>query len=310
MSTLAKIVTTTKQAIFRGKYLETRGSVNSLIRDYSGKSILRNPTKYLEEIKAVYNQEKEITKLATVTDLSNAADLCRLDFHVKVHAITGVVAWGTSNTFSIPYWDRQALSAGLLYQFPRTTQQLLARNNAESINALRGCLTMLASLCEQSLALREGVQNFITAGYQTRRDISEHTREHHSAWNTIYENARQVVVAKLKHVLFLIDKLDSRNLREFLLVEIQTLANRLQINESELNIKLGVDAGLSSVSYRPEYEIHPFKQLWHYQSQAMVLVDKVCPAWSFDEIKNSILRDKNKPSYLIEPESIKLEWKF
>ncbi|MEK7607899.1 MAG: hypothetical protein AAB484_03205 [Patescibacteria group bacterium] len=276
--------------------------------------VLRSKDQFLSSIHAVYEKEKQQNPIIGkgTMNLEKLDDLERMYFHIKVHAITGLLEFGTSNTYSIPYWDIQALWFGFKHHFSNAeARRRLEKNHFESIQAILRYLIIAGDLLSISRKNLNNLSAFMSFGKITRSDLTKETFQVKSDWESIYKRLKDVVNAKYKHLVFLIDQIYSSKLRSRLILKTDELSANLDIDVNSLTIDIGFDCGLTRDSYRPPYYIPVFTQLSHLHSEIYVVEKNICPLFTHGQIMKSINRPVNSKSRLIDPSSdILLPWIF
>lgn len=267
---------------------------------------------YLTSVKQAYAREKAGKSLGRPMDLTRVDDLRRMYSHIKVHAITGLIEWATSDTFSIPYWDIQALAIGLTHVLePAQAAEVLERNHVESINALSGYLAVAGPLVRTAREFAGNAHAFSRLGKVTRRDLAAEADLVTADWNRVSHRFEKVIRAKYKHLLFLLDQVREAAARRALAARLNDLRSHAEIDLDSLSLNIGIDGGLTTDGYRPAYEIFMYAQLRHLATKTYSVPAETCPTFSCSELFMSITRTGDSPSRLIDPAgAIRLPWKF
>ncbi len=298
--------------IFRGKYVEDRVSLTRLFFDFPIGEILNRPHLFYSSVKNVYLLEKRLNPIddaPRLMDLSILKNVSAADFHLKVHAITGLPELCTSNTESIPYWDRQSVEFALKHHFDDDEAGFyMQESDIESVNGLRVFLNFIVPKYVQSRDnlkfLLKRKKNF------TRTDISSIIKEQYNAWSVICSNYERVFVAKLKHLIFCADKLECWDIRSQILKEVDVLVENIGLNKDKLTIDLGIDGGVTTDTYRPAYQIQMLPQLKHLGKEEISVSSDISVRWSFEQQRKSLGRLSGEQSLLKEPKEYILDWKF
>lgn len=234
-------------------------------------------------------------------DLLDPDHVSGLHHHVLVHSITGLPRWGTSDTPNIPYWDREAAIVGTLLQHPGEADELIAMQDALSINSLRTFSEFLVGRLTELHADDVTLSTVRNKGQQTHLDISEQQRIEHESVQTEKDIFSKLTAAKLKHLLWLTDQQPNEGVRRHLLPELVGLISRAEaagIASESLAVDMGVDTGISEDTYRPAYKIPAFVQLRHLGTDTYALPQENCHQLSVDELLLSIDRvGSAKPYY-------------
>lgn len=294
-----------KNHIFDQELFPNSSASHTAVLNYPLQEVVSHPVMFFEAVNDMYTREKEKvkpnTQLQAGIDLSKPNHLRRMDRHTKVHVVTGIAEWGGSNTENIPYWDRQSLFAGFDYLFPQYSELLKLQFDVENINALRAVIGMIVPRLSESNWYVNILEGKLNTGTVTRSMIDDHLTSKLEAWRVIRDDYHYVLIAKLKHILYLTDKLPLRNTREFLLEEIEGVIQRSRIDPNNLMINMGIDGGLSEDTYRPPYYIVGVRQLSHLGRDTVQIPHNVCPDWSYEQIVSSIQRDNFSETQLFEP---------
>ncbi len=299
--------------IFTGKDGGDDVPLRRLFFEYPLTEIKENTEAFFDSVKSIYQQEKFQNPINSgkMMDLGNHDDLMRMRRHLRVHAITGLPELGTSTTESIPYWDRQGFVAGLRYAYGDDWEYYQQRIDLESINALRSMLSIYipkycyAKMCMDNLhELRYKDERF------TRGDISHSISKQFDAWKEITENYKRVLIGKIKHLVFCLDKMIDRDIRMFGLQELDAFVVAAGFEVEELTINLGVDGGVIKSTYRPVYQIHMHTQLRHLGVDVVSVPDSVNVEWGLPFWKRRLSRLACQDSFLEEPSEFILDWRF
>lgn len=281
-----------------------------LISDLQVRGILERTRLFWASIQRVYVNEKR--SFGSVVDFATASDIERMCFHINVHAITGLVEWGTSSTFSIPYWDIQGVGMGLKRLMREQEAMLLLQDTYHaSTAALIRYLVILGHLTDTFKAFRQNIEAFASLGKVTRSNIRPELGEAHRNWSRLSDRFGIVTQAKFKHLLFLADQIQSESIRRKLSFTIKQLAEIAQIPTGSMTINVGIDGGLIAESYRPAYELFMIKQLRHLGVRSYSASSDQCPTFTWQQILDSIDRKGDSGSELIDPlRDILLPWNF
>ena len=285
---------------------------DGVIEGFSAQEVLLHKDRFLRSVQLTYEQEKQQSPLTREMNLADADDLERAYFHTKVHAITGLLEWGTSSTYSIPYWDIQALAFGLRHVHgPAVARERLEHNYQESVRALLGYITIAGDLYVTARSSLRNLDAFSSLGKVTRSDLTDNLNQAREEWEHISTRLHDVLFAKCKHALFLMDQIHTESARHHALASLEQLLPRLGIDTKDLIIDIGIDSGLMADSYRPPYEISVYRQL-HYLGQSTYDVPRdVCPIFTYQQLQISIGRLGSTKSELVDPATdIPLPWRF
>lgn len=281
---------------------------------YPLEDVVSHPLDFFTQVQQMYSREKKRAisgqQLPAGMDLASVVDLKRMDSHTKVHVVTGIVEWGGSTTESIPYWDRQALFEGFRHVYPNSYEGLALQSDIETINGLRSVIGIIAPRYLESSSAIGVIRSKIDRGNVTRSSIVETLEKKRRAWDEINRDYHRVLVGKIKHLVYIADKLPDQDARGFVLNEVCSAWQSTGIDNFELTINLGIDGGLSEATYRPPYYIVGIKQLEHLGLETVAIPQEVCPDWSLEQWTASLMRPNNTPSLLIEPNEYKLDWRF
>jgi hypothetical protein len=282
-----------------------------IVSSFHGEDILREKDRFLNSIRMTYELEKKQSPLTREIDLEKAEDIERAYFHTKVHAITGLLEWGTSNTYSIPYWDIQALSFALINSVGGEQAEVrLQRNYIESIRALLGYLAVAGDLYRTAKSSVQNLATFTSLGQVTRTDLSAEILLISDEWFEISERLHIIILAKYKHVLFLTDQITSKTLRSEIFSLIRKSFLHLHIDPALIVIDIGIDCGLIAESHRPPYVISVYRQLDYLNKHTYDVSRIDCPIFTYNELIKSICRLDTSKSVLIDPVvDILLPWR-
>lgn len=306
--------TSLENHIFEREQLPTPEMSHLAIIDYPLLEVVSNPAAFFEAVDQMYAREKRKvkpnTQLQAGIDLSKSSHLRRMDWHTKVHVVTGIAEWGGSNTENIPYWDRQSLFAGFDHVFPQEAEQLKLQFDVENINGLRAVIGMIAPRLSEANRYVDILENKLSLGMITRSNIDDHLEGKLEAWQVIRDDYQYVITAKVRHLLYLSDKLPLRATREFILNEAEEIILTSGISTTHLTINMGIDGGLSEETYRPPYYIVGVRQLAHLGTETVQIPHEVCPDWTYETITDSLMRDDFADTYLYEPPEFFLQRVF
>ncbi len=310
-----EFTTPVENEIFSNSHITELGyNPREIILNYPLHNVASNPLLFFEQVQQMYAREKRRAlagqPLPASMDLANPKHLKRMDSHTKVHVVTGLVEWGGSTTESIPYWDRQALSEGFSYVYPETAEILSLQADLETINGLRSVIGIIRPRYQESESAVSVLRDKIERGNVTRSDITNSLNIKLNAWETINNDYKRVLVAKIKHLVFIADKLADQATRTILLEEVTDTWQTVGLNPKELTINLGIDGGLSEATYRPPFYIVGIKQLEHLGQETISIPQDICPDWTLDMWVASLMREDGKYSLLQEPFEYKLDWRF
>ncbi len=263
---------------------------------------------YLKE-KAGSSQGEAVDKVPGI-DLHNAEHLAGLQHHVLTHTVTGLSRFGTSNTTAIPYWDREAAIVGMVIQNPAGAKETIRLQDALSINSLR---TFAELSVDRTAELYESHMNLTVAhsrGQQTRRDISEAQQQEHTSVMAEWGLFSEVAVAKLKHLLWLVDQQPDETLRHHMLPELAILTDRLLRSgiDEDLILDMGVDTGISEDTKRPAYDISAFAQLSHLGQTTYSLPQQVCHRIDYRAMLSNIARSGSDVPFYEDDSRYHLPW--
>jgi hypothetical protein len=282
----------------------------SIFFSYPLYKIKLNPLEYLSSVKEMYLAEKKQNPIGEKNmDLTDDDDLEIMGFHVLVHSVTGLLEFGTSNTYSIPYWDIQAYFKGLDFRMKngKCEQQILL---TYALNGVRGYLQILSQLQRYNILFKDNIVDFNKHGQVTHLNLSSLSKDSELQWTEISEKIRTVTIAKIKHALFLLDLNDNQIIRQACLNELFIAIKQFSIPESDLEIDLCIDAGLSKNSYRPSYKIFMYKQLNHLKTNDYQIEYTTNHIFSFADLVTSISRENMDSPIMRNPSSdISLPWK-
>lgn len=300
--------------IFRGRNESRETSLTRLFFEFPLGEIANKPDIFLESVSNVYFQEKHMNPIddnPRLMDLSIMKNVAAADFHLKVHAITGLPEFGTSNTESIPYWDRQSVEFAFKHHFGEKHSLYMQESDVESVNALRIFLVILVPKYIYARRSKENLEMLINRKRNfTRTDISPLIERQLKAWTEIYSNYHRVLVAKIKHLVFCADKLDNWDIRMAILDEVERHISLSGLDSTELTIDLGVDGGVTQDTYRPAYQIKMLPQLKHLGVDEVSIPKDRVIVWPFKLQMQSLQRIAGTPSLLEEPKEYILDWRF
>jgi len=302
--------------IFRGVHEGDRVAIENLYFDFPLEQIKKQPELFFNAAKNIYAQEKLLNPITgdapkREIDMSRIEDLSFFESHLKVHAVTGLPELGTSDTKSIPYWDRQGVMAGFDNRFGGEQACFFQEeSDIESVNIIRAFLVLYVPKYNYARLAVSNLESQMMRGQVTLRDIGELFETQRNNWTTIRDTYRQILVAKAKHLLYCLDKIRDRQIRVHCFGEVLNHLKDTDIKEEELGINLGVDGGVTADSYRPGYYIKFITQLKHYAMEEIALpADQNC-VWTFKEIAASVQRPTGADTSLKEPPSYILDWRF
>ncbi len=301
--------------IFRGVHENERVVVERLYFDFPLEQIKNHPELFYDAAKNIYLQEKLLNPIngdnPREIDMSKIEDLSLFESHLKVHAITGLPELGTSDTVSIPYWDRQGVMSGLTAQFdPDQAQFFQEESDVESINIIRAFLALYIPKYNYARLAVSNLDAQISRGQVTIRDIGPLFEAQRNVWSSTRDTYRHVIIAKVKHLFYCLDKIRDQKIRTHCLEEVLTELKDTDIENKELEINLGIDGGVTANSYRPGYHITLLKQLNHYDKEDIILSADESFNWTFEEVLSSLERPTDAKSSLQEPPSYLLDWRF
>ena len=235
-------------------------------------------------------------------DLTDRAALEGMRHHVLVHSGAGLMRWGTSDTYSIPYWDREAYQHAARLQYGAEDAKHETKiADALNINVLR---TFVAFLSDRTWELSEdvaAVAGALDRGQETRVSIADRQQAELGVVTREHQTFRNVYAAKLKHLLWLTDQQHDPALRHGLMRELVIAVDAAQaigVSEDELTVDMGIDTGISEDTYRPAYVISGFRQLGHVGSETFSLPQQYCHRVNPTMMIESISRPTHgKPFY-------------
>lgn len=277
------------------------------------REIALRPESFIEVVDQIYRTEKEkyrVGRVSRVFDITSYDMIERLDFHIKVHSITGIAHWGTSTTESIPYWDRQTLHASIQKNNNDKYEAEIEAKDIGNINCLRAYLQVLIPKYNEARSAVSNLELKLKTKQQTHRDLSSEFQLRYNAWRCILEDYHRVIKAKFKHIIYLTDKLNQLESRRFLYKEIIDGMKKANLHVEDVSINMGIDGGLSEDTYRPAYVIKGFAQLAYLNQNTFSIPQRICPTWDFNICSKSILRNTGEPSLLVEPPEYNLPWNF
>jgi hypothetical protein len=241
--------------------------------------------------RALYSQEKAWPTGQGI-DLNDQSHVIHMRDHVLVHAATGLLRWGTSNTKNIPYWDREAYVVGMLNLDPDTAGENVAVLDALSINFLRAFTRYAFAKTDEYGQDVETLNETISMGQLTRSNIAVEQKEELDDVQRQQDVFKNLSAAKLKHLLWLTDQQVDPAVRHSLLPELKDLVGRayeLGIGADLLTVDMGVDTGMSEDTYRPAYVISGFRQLSHL-GDTYAIPQADCHMLGVDNLLESIAR--------------------
>lgn len=297
------------------KYMDT------LVKPYFPTiEVLQYQDEFISAIKNVYKQEKiqsplsnhKKTSIDKKKGLKAISNVENMYFHVRIHAVTGLLEWGTSTTYSIPYWDIQALWFGLVNTVSiKEARAALERNHIESVQALLAYMYTISNTYKLAKKFLDNMNNFIRLGNVTRSNLTPDYIQAKNNWEGISNRLEEVIKAKYKHLLFTVDQIHSEKLRKKLITIVHDIDSRIDFQIKSFSLDLGVDAGLTKDTYRPLYQIVGFAQLAYVGVPTYSVDKKECPVFTHSQLMKSISRKGNSGSNLIDPSrDILLPWKF
>lgn len=284
-----------------------------LLLDYPLREVVQYAGAFVDSVAAMYAKEKRETSGPAADgriDLRTRRDLHRMDFHVKVHAVTGLPHWGTSTTTSIPYWDRQAVIQALKHQFPRTYPHRTETADAETVNLLRAMIGILAPEYRNASAAVQRLMAKVAGPQETHRNLHTEFHERLHRWQAQATEFRTVLIAKAKHLIFALDKTNHQGARTLVAEELEYAFSFAGVSLNSLTIDLGLDGGLTAASQRPPYVISNFVQLRHLHRQTVAIPSGTRLKWTARVWKRSLERPSGCRSYLQEPTCLELPWRF
>lgn len=245
-------------------------------------------------------------------DLDDPDDVAGLRHHVIVHAATGMLRAGVSDAATIPMWDRQAFIRGVEKQCSHDMKaELVAPNDARSINVLRGYVNFLITRIQEVALSLEYLDSALNNGQVTRVDRTVPQLETLAKVTEDYDEFSYLLVAKIKHLLWLVDMQEDPETRGLLLPELECYINSAEqagVKRSRLSIDFGVDTGASEGTFRPPYNITAFDQLKHTGLDEYAVPDIVCDVVPVDELLRSIRRSGNCEPTSHNAEKYSLPW--
>jgi hypothetical protein len=249
-------------------------SALEVLDGYSPEAVATSPD-YLNNLSAAYEDEKAGEESSTekeqcrdpVLDLRNPEHLEGMTSHTLAHSVVGLLDAGVSNTDCIPYWDRDAVFAGLSYQNPDTARQRLEVVDVLSMNALRSYCCFLGVKAGEHKNRMELLDQAMGRGQRTKMDMYDfQTVRREFNWREFNMHAA-LYAAKLKHLLWLVDQQPDPVLRNHMKPEVCNYVgyatSKLSLWDRELTVDMGVDTGISEYTTRPAYDISMFVQLQH-----------------------------------------------
>ena len=235
-------------------------------------------------------------------DLRDKAAVWGMSHHVLVHSGAGLMRWGTSDTFSIPYWDREAFQqAARLQEDPEWAERHIEISDALNINMLRTFTVFLGDRTRELTEDMTALEAALDRGQETRVSITNKQKTEFTVVAHEPQVFRDVYVAKLKHLLWLVDQQANPKIRHSLMEELACAIDTaldIGIEEGDLTVDMGIDTGISQDTYRPAYVISGFKQLNHLKSPTHSLPQQDCHRIELRTMLDSISRPAvSKPCY-------------
>jgi hypothetical protein len=270
-------------------------------------------------------------------DITTRDGLMRLGAHVKTHALVGEKRHGVSDTLSIPEWDWQGLETGLknrilsLEDFDRIVIDTVNYLRAHLYTGLNQDVMTNERMVDES-ARRE---DMLLRGVQTLKDIkgtlmSELQESLDRLKNTTEEPQKlevdkEIYVQKMRHLLWVANKLNDQKSRVFVLNDIKTLMPKLNITEEDLTLNMATHAGMADTEFRTVYHTSGIKQLAYLEKpdysagdkRAIMLNDKPtysidsehCATYTFQQMADSLSRPTGAPSLLAMTPQMDIGWK-
>lgn len=289
--------------------------LESLFFNFPLEEILTKPQEFYESVSSIYEEEKRLNPIGgentRFINLVNLEDLAFADFHLKVHAITGLPELGTSNTKNIPYWDRQSVEFGFRHHFESEGQYYMEESDIEVVNILRVFIRILEEKLLYASLAKRNIENLMArAASFTRKNIDSVLEEQFQTWKQVANTYETVLIAKIKHLVFCADRISSQSIRKQVLKEVEEILKKLDIPTDVLTINLGVDGGVTEDTDRPAYQIEMLAQLQHLGADTVSLPKECVVLWPFEIQRESLLRGSQEPSSLEEPKEYILHWDF
>lgn len=282
---------------------------------YADSSTLRHQALHVYELEKNGHFWKNLEKFDNIppVDLTQHAALLGMQHHVFTHSGAGMVRWGTSNTSSIPYWDREAYIQAVNYRYDNDdADEVVAHYDALNINFLRSFIEFLLQRTNEYARDCITLDEALNKGQRTREDISHIQAEELHAVQHEYAIFSGLSKAKIKHLMWLVDQQSDPALRHLLLPELTHIAERSEdigIHESDLSVDMGIDTGISEDTHRPAYVISAFRQLSHVKESTYSLNQDQCHVIGLQDMLRSIERqDNSQPFY--EDGRYQLPWNF
>ncbi|HUS25954.1 MAG TPA: hypothetical protein VMY99_01225 [Nevskiaceae bacterium] len=256
-----------------------------------------------------HQEEKQAGPGIDLTLLSHVSGMAR---HTVLHAITGKVEWGTSDTHCIPLWDRHAAIEGLQHVRPETATAETEIMDALSLNALRSMCQQIGRQAAQQTLETDLLTAAIPKGQRSKANYSQEQTDTLARLGIERRRNMGLYIAKLKHLAWLTDQ-QRQPIRNYLYPELTELvqqADGLGIDPELLTIHMGADTGASAATDRPPYFISSFAQLRHLGTSTYTLPDSACHILPMNEVLASMDRPDDSPPWYTQDARYNLPLRF
>ncbi len=248
-------------------------------------------------------------------DVSNLIDLKRLGYHMQIHALVGDTADGVSDSRSIPYQDWKLFEQAI--ENNENNNKGLTKEDfytivAETINLLRSSIYAQET---KYFTLEQECHNrkqMVDRGVHTIKDLENTLPTQYNAKLAELLDKRELIVQKIRHLMWLGDQLQTLEQRSFVVQQILEFRQIFNIQDQELDIDMGTHAGLMDSEYRPAYSIKGIKQFAHLNlpNHKHIVPREFAPIYKYQQILDSLNRADNLPSQLPTTPQMNLDAKF